>query len=278
VTREATPLDVLEGRARWSMSAGSCLDMLSTLPDASIDHVITDPPYSDHVHAKSRAGARAVPLASGTGKVGKAALSRAVALGFDSLSTPLRHACAAHFARLVRRWVAAFSDLESAHLWKNDLETFGLGYVRTPVWIKEGCTPQFSGDRPAVGAEVYTLCHPKGRKRWNGGGRRGVHTIPIELDRGGAGNVARVHTTQKPIALMLEMIALYTDPGDVVLDPFAGSATTGAACMRLGRRFIGAELDPTYYAVACERLEAEASHVTLAESRTPQAALFGGIP
>lgn len=87
--------------------------------------------------------------------------------------------------------------------------------------------------------------------RWNGGGlpgRCGPTPCPIETDRNATG--ARVHTTQKPLELMLELVELFTDPGDLVLDPFCGSGTTGVACVRLGRRFIGIEKDATYAAVA----------------------------
>ena len=75
---------------------------------------------------------------------------------------------------------------------------------------------------------------------------------------------------------MLELVELFTDPGESVLDPFAGSGTTGVACLRLGREFIGIERDPKYFALACERLRAEEAGSTLQAARAGQAALFGG--
>jgi len=60
----------------------------------------------------------------------------------------------------------------------------------------------------------------------------------------------------KPPALMESLVRDFTDPGELICDPFAGSGTTGVACLRLGRRFIGWERDPKYHAVAVKRLRA----------------------
>ncbi|KKN74277.1 hypothetical protein LCGC14_0392160 [marine sediment metagenome] len=64
----------------------------------------------------------------------------------------------------------------------------------------------------------------------------------------------RVHPTQKPVALMEYLIKTYTNPGDTVLDFAMGSGTTGVACKNLGRRFIGIELDKTYFEIAKDRI------------------------
>jgi site-specific DNA-methyltransferase (adenine-specific)/modification methylase len=64
----------------------------------------------------------------------------------------------------------------------------------------------------------------------------------------------RLHPTQKPVALMEWCIKRYTQPGATVFDPFMGSGTTGVACVRTGRNFIGCEIDPTYYAIAQRRI------------------------
>ncbi len=64
------------------------------------------------------------------------------------------------------------------------------------------------------------------------------------------------HPTQKPIEMLRHMVAVSTRPGDMVLDPFAGSGTCGVACVALGRSFVGIERDPKYFAIACERIEA----------------------
>lgn len=227
---------------------GDCRDILQALEP--IAHIITDPPYSAHVHGSSRSS-RMVSANDRGGRYGSD-VRRNVDLGFVHLEPDLRRLCAVEFARLAIRWTLVFSDVESNHLWREDLEAAGLDYVRTGAWIKQGAIPQFSGDRPATGFEAITICHQPGKKRWNGGGKHAVWTHPIVLDRGHNG--ARLHTTQKPQELMQELVALFTDAGETVLDPFAGSGTTLAACRMLGRKSIGIEQDEHYCEVIVKRL------------------------
>ena len=67
-----------------------------------------------------------------------------------------------------------------------------------------------------------------------------------------------------------------TDPDELILDPFCGSSTTGVACLRLGRRFIGIEKDPRYHAIAVERMRAETNGLSLTASRAGQLPMFPG--
>jgi site-specific DNA-methyltransferase (adenine-specific)/modification methylase len=62
------------------------------------------------------------------------------------------------------------------------------------------------------------------------------------------------HPTEKPVDLVKHFLRLHTKPGDIVLDPFAGSGSTGVACVMTGRRYIGFELDPHWVRCANERL------------------------
>ena len=271
----ATIADVLSGAARWCVVEGDSLALLQTLPDASVDHVITDPPYShEHTHSKARRSGVSAPSLDGSGRTVACSGSRTAALGFDAITQGERLAVSSLVKRLCKRWALVFSDIEFSHAWTDSLRSAGLDYCRTGVWVKLNATPQFTGDRPASGVEGITIAHAKGRKRWNGGGTHAVWTHAIELNRGGG--TPRLHTTQKPLPLMSEIVELFTDANNVILDPFAGSGTTGVAALRLGRRFIGIERDPKYAAVARERLAAEEAGSTLAARRAGQVAMFGG--
>lgn len=111
-----------------------------------------------------------------------------------------------------------------------------------------------------MGWEAIVIAHRPGKKRWNGGGKAGVWTFPIVASSA----PERVHTTQKPEALMEALVRDFTDLNDLILDPFAGSGTTGVAALRNGRRFIGFEKDAKYHAIATKRLGYTREQRTLA--------------
>lgn len=242
-----------EGSVSWTLHLGDCLDPvtgLASLADKSVDVVITDPPYSEHVHAKARSGAMAKAAAGLKG----ASISIPVDLGFEHITQAQIESIADQCARLARRWVLVFCDVESAHLWAGALRsTGGLEYIRTCAWDKTDGAPQFTGDRPATWGEAIVCAHPKGRKRWNGGGKRGLYSHATAKAQSGPDS--RVHTTQKPVGLMEDLIRDFTEEGETILDPFAGGGTTGLAALRLNRNFIGWERDANYHAIATERLK-----------------------
>jgi DNA modification methylase len=220
---------------------GDCLDVLPTLE--KVDHCLTDPPYSEHTHAKQWIGAA---LTSD----GKARVSTAhKGLGFDALTPETQAAFCQQAARIVARWTLAFCDVESIWPWREAVRAAGLDYVRALIWDKVDGAPQFTGDRPAAGAEAIVAAHQEGKKRWNGGGSRNVLRHAVNGERG-----AKPHPSTKPEPLMAELVSLFTDPGDLIIDPFMGSGTTLVAAKRLGRRAIGIEREEKYCEVAAKRL------------------------
>jgi len=64
----------------------------------------------------------------------------------------------------------------------------------------------------------------------------------------------RLHPNEKPVALCEHFIMLHSSPGHTIIDPFMGSGTTGVACAKMGRKFIGIELEPKYFDIACKRI------------------------
>jgi len=257
--------DVLEGRARWHVELGDCLDVMRSIPDASIDHVITDPPYEEEAHKMSRRSHRGPPGDRG-GFV-------TFPIDFEAMDPATRWMSGKHFARLARRWVVVFCQLEGARLWRDAGAWYGLTHRRTCLWIKPDGAPQFTGDRPGTGYECFEAMHPKGASRWNGGGRRGVFTYNCNSQ---TRRPDEDHQTPKPLDLMLELVELFTDPDDLIIDPFCGSGTTLVAAVRLGRRAIGIERVPASRTLAVDRLEAESKGSTLRHARAGQVPLFGG--
>src|SRR5436190_19579263 len=212
----------------WTLNEGDCVAGLVALDAASIDVVITDPPYEAEAHTSQRLVARAG---------GKLEIEP---LAFPPITEALRTESAHHMARLARRWILVFCQVEAAMKWRAALEAAGVVYKRTCLWVKPDGKPQYSGDRPGIGYESIVACHAPGRSRRNGGGSHGVFIV----DK--SGDPRTGDQTQKPVALMELLVRLFSDNGELILDPFAGSGTTGVAALRLGRRFLGWEMNAEY--------------------------------
>jgi site-specific DNA-methyltransferase (adenine-specific) len=204
---------------------GDCLEILPTLP--KVDAVITDPPYGARTHDGAR---------TGSGKGGGDVLIDFACLP-DNQFIPL----CKQLVHKANRWVIMSCEWRHAA----QLEEMEL-LVRLGVWVKPNPTPQFTGDRPGTGWEAVACLHRPGRKRWNGGGHCSVWTY---------NKVNSEHPTGKPLPLISKWVSQFTDFNETVLDPFMGGCTTGVACVNAGRKFIGIEIDPKYFEIACERIE-----------------------
>jgi site-specific DNA-methyltransferase (cytosine-N4-specific) len=132
-------------------------------------------------------------------------------------------------------------------------------YLRSDVvWEKPNCMPESVRDRPTRSHEYLFLLARSERYLYrgerlleeNGRRRRSVWSIPTEPFPG-------AHFATFPPALVEPCILAGSDPGDRVLDPFFGAGTVGLVARRLGRRFVGIEINPDYVALARARLEAE---------------------
>lgn len=235
---------------------GDCIEGLRQLPDKSIDHFLTDPPYAPTAIKNARSSTM---IKRRDGEV--------YDFGYAALTPELRWLAAEQMGRLARRWVVVWCDLESVEQWKMALELAGLRFVRTGVWVRTNGCPQFSGDRPAQGAEACVIAHAAdARLKWNGGGKPAAWVGPIVNTQ----DSGRFHASPKPLWLMRQLVNDFTDTGDLICDPFAGSASVGAAALEYGRRFLGWEANPQYHAAAIERLAAIDQQPLLIRPRTEQ--------
>lgn len=227
---------------------------LPSLEDNSVDHVITDPPYEDDAHTNQRRLETSQNRADGWNGF------RAAPLSFAPIADDHRAFCCAEWKRICRGWVMAFCQAEAVGNWRRAMEAAGITWKRAAIWIKPNGQPQYTGDRPGMGYESIAIGWAgEGKSTWNGGGKHGIYRCPKRARNGR-------HQTEKPLSLMEAIIRDFTQPGELICDPFAGVGTTLVAAKRLGRRWIGMELDATYCAIARERL---------AEARE-QMRLFGG--
>jgi site-specific DNA-methyltransferase (adenine-specific) len=225
-------------RAGITIWHADCRDVLPTLADRSVDLVLTDPPYDEQTHSRG-------------GNVRRTDGGPAIAqIPFAALLDPIP--IATEITRVCSRWAMVFCAVRQIERWSAAIEAQGWRVPRVMIWVKPDASPQFSVDRPGHGYESIVLAHPVGKTRWNGGGHKGVFTHN-RIDRESGFH----HPTQKPISLFRELITLFSDPGDLVLDPFAGSGTTARACKDLGRRCIAIEQNEQYAEIAVRRLAQE---------------------
>jgi len=238
---------------------GDALDPIIGLPslaDRSIDVVLSDPPFDARAHrAAVEVGARCAGNRSMAGV-------KAGALPFAPLDVDGVNAVAAHFARLARRWIVVFCAERQIETWANALERNGARFVRVGLAERANPRPQLSGDRPAPPCDFLVIAHASGAKlRWNGRGKAGTWRSPAaRFDTGRK----QLHPCQKPLALMRALLSDFTDAGELVLDPYAGSGTCAIACEEMGRRFLGYEVNAGYHAIAAMRLE-QARYAAIAD-------------
>lgn len=233
----------------------SCFDPargLTQLADKSVNHVITDPPYEEFVHAP------------GNRRSYNGGVIVKPAMPFAAITEAERFACAHEFVRLSRGWILVFSALEGVAAWQKLLLAAGARRRTTMVWVKPNVAPKFSGDGPAAAAEaIVAVWAGQERSIWNCRGMAGVY-------RDAAERRYRRHSTQKPASLMRQLIADFTQPGELILDPFAGGGSTLLAAAELGRAGLGYEIDPEVAALAQLTIDHARPHSVLPRaSKTP---------
>ena len=205
---------------------------------------ITDPPYNEHVQKN---------LCSGS-LVGKKSVPK-----YELPFAPLKgYTWVRDLVRVTKRWSLVFCALEDLGLYK---QACPEAYVRGCVWVKTNAMGQLTADRPATSYEAIACFHnPAVKKRWNGRGSYGVWVCP-----GTRGKKDR-HPNEKPVKLMQKLVALFSEPGETVFDPFAGSGAIGEAALGLGRNYLGWERDVSWVGKANARLAAITPAIVEAEA------------
>ena len=242
---------------------GDALVALKEMNDASVDFVFADPPYflsNDGFTVKS---GKAVSVNKGTWDKSQ---------GFES-EISFHESWISECLRVLKPngTIAISGTYHSIYKCGFLLQKMDCRIVNDITWFKPNGAPALAG-RNFTASHETILWASKGQKAkhtfnyvqsrdWEVGNdsiyRRGkqmrsVWSIPTTPKREKSfGN----HPTQKPLELLKRLIALCTSEGDLVLDPFCGSGTTGVACVLLGRNFIGIDLDQSYLELTAKRIE-----------------------
>ena len=219
------------GRAR--LACGDCRDILPTL--GKVAHIITDPPYSERTHAGHDAGARSSKDGGNRSDLGDGALT---VEAVNQLADTFTAACDG--------WLVWMTDHTLAPSIGAALERNGR-YVFAPVpYHHPGRSVRLSGDGPSSWTDWLVVARTAAQHRW--GTLRGGYVA-------GPGWDDKQRMGGKPTRLMQLVVSDYSRPDELVCDPFMGAGTTGVACTKEGRDFVGIEIDPAAFDIACKRIE-----------------------
>lgn len=210
---------------------GDCLEVLPTLDAASFDTVLTDPPYGIDYQSAWRTD--------------KALRKPKIANDRQPFIWWLRDA-----SRLLASGGAllCFCRWDVQEAFRLAIGWAGLKTRAQVVWDR---VAHGAGDTAGSPAPQHDLIWYATRGRRVFHGKRPKSVVRAMRLSGGA----LVHPNEKPASLLGALVDSYVPPDSLCLDPFMGSGTTGVACARMGRRFVGVELDPGYFDIACRRLD-----------------------
>lgn len=242
---------------------GDCVAKLEQLPSNSVDLVFADPPYNlqlgGDLHRPDQSKVDAVDNAWDQFQSFEAydAFTRAWLLAARRVLKPTGSL-----------WV--IGSYHNIFRVGTALQNLGFWILNDVIWVKSNPMPNFKGRRFTNAHETliwagrdqdsrkYTFNYDAMKSMNDGLQMRSDWTIPLctggERLKGEDGR--KVHPTQKPETLLHRILVASSKPGDVVVDPFFGSGTTGAVAKRLGRHFIGIERDQTYADAAMARIDA----------------------
>ncbi len=240
------------------------LEVLPTLDAANVDMIWTDPPYghSNHVgdfnaRLNEHRGIAAAPIANDgpdeMRRVVDGVLTEAVRLLKPDCCCCC--CCCGGGPKPTFAWLA------------NRMDQGGLQFFHSVIWDKKN---------PGIGwryrrqHEMVMVAHTRGGKLLWADDTVAVPNIFSEMP-----SRLRSHPNEKPVSLVEFFLNAHSLPGQMVLDPFMGSGTTGVAAITSGRRFIGIEIDERHFTTACERIEQATKQGSLFDPGTPtQAGIF----
>jgi len=239
---------------------GDCIEAMRSLPSASVDLVFADPPYNLQLGGDLNRpdGSHVDAVTNDWDK-------------FDSFAA---------YDRFTREWLAEARRVlkPTGSLWVIGsyhnifrvgaiLQDMGFWILNDIVWRKANPMPNFKGTRFTNAHEtlIWASMGEKARYTFNYRAMKTLNdelqmrsdwVLPIcsgqeRLKKGGS----KVHSTQKPESLLYRVMLATSNKGDVILDPFFGTGTTGAVAKRLGREWIGCERESAYREAALERIE-----------------------
>ena len=233
------------------LGQGDCLELMKTIPDGSVDMILTDPPYGTTKYSWDSV----IPFEPMWNELKRIIKPNGaiVLFGSEPFSSALRMS---NIKQYKYDWV-----------WVKNISTNFLHAKRQPLRNTENihvfykkCGKYYpiksTGHTPtqsAKGCSNGVLYHGKNTRNYSGGETTRYPKTTIEFDVVDLKN--RLHPTQKPLSLLEYLIKTYTNESETVLDFTFGSCSTGVACLNTNRKFIGIEMEEKYFDIAKERIE-----------------------
>src|SRR3954451_20620448 len=246
---------------RGRVLIGDCVAEMAALPAESVDLVFADPPYNLQLQGDLKR-----PDDSRVDAVDDDWDKFSSVTAYDDFTRAWLIACRRVMKRSATLWV--IGSYHNIFRVGTTLEDLGFWILNDVVWRKSNPMPNFRGRRftnahetliwaaRESGGKGYTFNYEALKAGNDDVQVRSDWTLALCTgeERLKGGNGKKLHPTQKPEALLARVILAASRPGDLVLDPFSGTGTTGAAAKRFGRQFIGIERDPAYAAAAAARI------------------------
>ncbi len=228
------------------LRCGDCLELMREIPDASVDAVITDPPYE--FISKNLVGGGFMRKEN---KKHLENISDSFGMSFNPsvMLAELKRVCRKFNAYIFtnKSLLAQYIGFAEQNKYKWDLM----------IWHKPNAIPINNGHY--LIDKEYCFFVRDGATFNSTLGYEHYFTVrSIAL-----GFKITKHPTEKPLSLILDQVAISTEEGDTILDPFLGSGTTGVACVKLNRSFIGIEINPDYFSIAQRRIAEAQAQMTL---------------
>jgi len=265
---------------------GNCIEILKSLPENSVDLVFADPPYNLQLQKD---------------------LYRPDFSKVDAVNNKWdKFSSFAEYDTFTREWLSATRNVlkETGTIWVIGsyhniyrvgaiMQDLGFWILNDIIWLKTNPMPNFRGVRFTNAHETmiwaqkkkgakYIFNHHSMKALNDDLQMRSDWVLPLATGKERIkSNGTKAHPTQKPESLLYRVMMSSSNIGDVILDPFFGSGTTGAVAKKLGRNFIGIERDKKYVKVAQKRIDAveqsPADALTLPEKRNQARVPFGAL-
>lgn len=244
---------------------GDCLEILGTLPENSIDLIFADPPYNLSNDGFTCQNGEMVSVNKGDWDKSRG-FDEDYAFHFEWLNS-----CKRVLKTNGTLWFSG--TYHSIYQCGHALQKLGYHIINDITWFKPNASPNLS-------CRMFTASHET--LVWAKKTKKAKHTFHYEDMRAGEfpDDIIKVadkqmrsvwcigtplksektfgkHPAQKPVKLMERIILSSSNKGDIILDPFAGSSTTGVAALKHGRRFVGIEKEPAFVELSEKRLQSE---------------------